>query len=137
MDAPADLLAFAHTAMPFTQLLGLQPLAAGPDEVRARIDWRPELCTSGGVLHGGLLMALADSVGAWCAAQHLPEGASTTTVSSSTNFLRAVREGHVEAVARPVHTGRTVIVVETELRDAGDRLVAKTVQTQAVLAPRP
>lgn len=136
MAPPSELTAFAHTAMPFTQLLGLQPLAAGSDEVRARIDWRPELCTSGGVLHGGLLMALADSVGAWCAVQHLPEGASTTTVSSSTNFLRAVRSGHVEATARPLHTGRTVIVVETELRDADDRLVAKTVQTQAVLAPR-
>lgn len=136
METPTDLLTFAHTQMPFTELLGLRPLVAGPEEVRARIDWRPELCTAGGLLHGGLLMALADSVGAWCAVQHLPEGASTTTVSSATSFLRAVRGGHVEAIARPLHTGRTVIVVETELRDADDRLVAKTTQTQAVLAPR-
>ena len=79
-----------------------------------------------------------------CAAELVPAGnletelgaIGTTTVSSATNFLRAVREGHAEAVSRPLHAGRSTIVVETEVRDAASRLVAKVTQTQAVLLPR-
>jgi uncharacterized protein (TIGR00369 family) len=79
-------------------------------------------------------MALADSVGAVVAFLNLPEGAvGTTTVSSSTNFLRGVRSGHVTAVGRPLHRGRTTIVVETELLDDDAKRVAKVTQTQAVL----
>jgi uncharacterized protein (TIGR00369 family) len=81
-------------------------------------------------------MSLADATGAYCAFLNLPPGRSTTTVESKTNFLRGVRDGQVEAVSRPLHAGRTVIVVETELRDSEGRLVAKTTQTQAVLASR-
>jgi 1,4-dihydroxy-2-naphthoyl-CoA hydrolase len=81
-------------------------------------------------------MSLADSTGAFCAFLNLPEGAGTTTIESKTNFLRGVREGHVEAVSKPLHAGRTVIVIETGVYDADNRLVAKTTQTQAVLAPR-
>jgi 1,4-dihydroxy-2-naphthoyl-CoA hydrolase len=131
--ADTSLTEFAHVTMPFTAVLGLEAVAAAPDEVRARVSWDPSRCTAGGVLHGGVLMALADSAGAWCAFMNLPSGATTTTVESKTNFLRAVREGHVDAVARPLHVGRTLIVVDTELRDAGDRLVARVTQTQAVL----
>ena len=81
-------------------------------------------------------MALADSAGAGVAVLNLPEGATgTSTIESKTNFLGAVREGVVEAVARPLHVGSTTIVVETELR-CGERLVAKVTQTQAVLRPR-
>ena len=80
------------------------------------------------------VMALADSLGAICAFLNLPEGsAGTTTVESKTNFMRAVRDGFIEAVSRPLHTGRTVIVVETDVRDASDRLVARATQTQLVL----
>ena len=69
---------------------------------------------------------------------NLPDGAAgTATISSATNFLRAVRDGHVDAVSRPLHLGRTVIVVDTELRDAGDRLVARVTQTQAVIQEPP
>jgi uncharacterized protein (TIGR00369 family) len=68
-----------------------------------------------------------------CAFLGLPEGAGTATLSSSTNLLRAVRDGHVEAVARPLHRGRTTVVVVTEVRDAEGRLVSSTTQTQAVL----
>jgi len=78
-------------------------------------------------------MSLADSTGAICAFLNLPDGSMTSTIESRTNLLRAVRQGQVEAVARPLHVGRTVIVVETELRDADGRLVAKTSQIQAVL----
>ncbi|HTW21704.1 MAG TPA: PaaI family thioesterase [Mycobacteriales bacterium] len=122
--------------VPFARLVGIEITAAEPHEVRARLDWHESRCTEGGALHGGALMALADTTGALCAYLNLPEGAGTTTVESKTNFLRAVREGYVDAVARPLHVGRTVIVVETELFDTDGRLVAKTTQTQAVLTPR-
>ena len=130
-----DLTEFLHTTMPFSSALGATVVAAGKEEVRLRVDWAPERCTAGGLLHGGLLMALADTAGAWCAFLHLPDGASTTTVESKTNFLRGVREGYVEAIARPLHAGRSFVVVDTELRDRADKLVARVTQTQAVLTP--
>ena len=120
-------------AMPFAQTSGVQLTAASADEARGRLDWSPERCTVGGTLHGGALMLLADTVGAVCAFLGLPEGAGTATLSSSTNLLRAVRDGYVEAVARPLHRGRTTVVVVTEVRDAEGRLVSSTTQTQAVL----
>ena len=129
-DSPTDAEQLMAT-MPFAGLIGIQTVAASKDEVRARIEWDERLCTVGGVLHGGVLMSLADSTGAICA--FLPDGSMTSTIESRTNLLRAVRQGQVEAVARPLHVGRTVIVVETELRDADGRLVAKTSQIQAVL----
>jgi uncharacterized protein (TIGR00369 family) len=122
-------------SMPFAVGIGVELTAAGPDECRGRLAWSPERCTVGGALHGGALMSLADSVGAVCAFLGLPPGAGTSTLSSSTNLLRAVRDGYVEAVARPLHRGRTTVVVVTELRDADGRLVAQVTQTQAVLAP--
>jgi 1,4-dihydroxy-2-naphthoyl-CoA hydrolase len=121
-------------AMPLAGLLGIEPLAATPEEVRARLGWREELCTAGGLMHGGALMALADSAGGVCAFLNLPDGAiGTATIQSSTNFLRGVRNGYVEAISRPLNVGRTVIVVETELVDADGRAVARTIQSQAVL----
>jgi 1,4-dihydroxy-2-naphthoyl-CoA hydrolase len=109
-------------------------LAALPDQVEARLVWREELCTAGGILHGGALMSLADAAGAYCAFLNLPEGSTgTATIESKTNFFRAVRDGHVVATSRPLHTGRTTIVVETDLRDAEGRHVARVTQTQAVL----
>jgi uncharacterized protein (TIGR00369 family) len=78
-------------------------------------------------------MALADSAAAWCAFLNVPRGSATTTIESKINFIRAVRSGHVDAVATPLHVGRTTIVVESELRDHDDRLVAKVMQTQAVI----
>jgi 1,4-dihydroxy-2-naphthoyl-CoA hydrolase len=119
--------------MPFAQELGVHVDAATKDEVRGRLDWRPELCTAGGLLHGGALMALADSVGAICAFLNLPEGANTATMESKTNFFRGVRDRHVDAVAKPLHVGRTSIVVQTDLADADGKPVALTIQTQAIL----
>ncbi|MHB1931070.1 MAG: PaaI family thioesterase [Acidimicrobiales bacterium] len=123
--------------MPFAQTLGVEVLAADPDEVRARLSWHELLCTAGGVLHGGVLMALADSTGALCAYLNLPDGASTTTIESKTNFLRAVADGHVDAVSRPLQRGRRIIVVETDLMDDHARLVARITQSQLVLSPPP
>lgn len=128
---PAQLAAL----MPFAAHNGVEVVAASTDEVRARLPWAPERCTAGGVLHGGALMLLADTVGATLAFLNLPEGAGTTTIESKTNFLRGVGEGHVEAVARPLHVGRRTIVVTSELRDPEGRLVAVVTQTQAVLEP--
>ena len=93
---------------------------ASPDEVRARISWEERLCTAGGILHGGALMALADAAGAYCAFLNLPDGAGgTATMESKTNFFRAVRDGYVEARSRPLHRGRTTIMVETDIFDGG------------------
>ena len=120
-------------AMPFAERLGLRVEAATKDEVSGALDWAEELCTAGGVLHGGALMAAADSLGALCAFLNLPEGAATATIESKTNFFRAVRGGTVSLVAAPLHVGRTSIVVETDVRDAEGRRVALVIQTQAVL----
>ncbi|MGH8994574.1 MAG: PaaI family thioesterase [Acidimicrobiales bacterium] len=121
-------------SMPFTRTLGIELVSASPEAVVARLAWSEERCTTAGVMHGGALMALADSVGGMCAFANLPADASgTTTVESKTNFVRAVRSDHVEATSRPLHVGRTVIVVETELRDAAGKLAAKVTQSQLVL----
>ncbi len=122
-----------HALVPLAATLGLRVASAAPDAVRVELDHRPELCTAGGVLHGGALMALADTAGAVCAFLNLPDGATTTTVESKTNLLAAVRGGVVAATATPLHVGSTLIVVETELRRDDGRLAAKTTQTQAVL----
>jgi uncharacterized protein (TIGR00369 family) len=118
--------------MPFANLIGAELVSAKPEEVRGRMEWAPERCTTGGVLHGGALMALADSIGAYCAVLNLPSGAGTATIESKTNFFRAVREGFVEAVSTPLHVGRTTIVVQTDLHDSQGRRVARVTQTQAV-----
>jgi uncharacterized protein (TIGR00369 family) len=119
-------------AIPFAAVLGIEMLEATPEIVRALMRWTPERCTAGGVMHGGALMALADNCGGLCAFLNLPEGArGTATIESKTNFLRAVRDGAVTATTRPLHSGRTLMVLETELvRDDG-KLAAKVTQTQA------
>src|SRR5688572_13175121 len=128
-----DLL---HAPMPLCATLGLRVESAGPELVQLALDWSPELCTTAGLLHGGAVMALADSAGGACAFLNLPEGAGTSTIESETYFLGAIKEGTVTASARPLHVGGSAIVVETEVRRADGKLVAKVTQTQAVLKPR-
>ncbi len=126
-----------HEAMPFARVLGVEALACEPGEVRARVAWESDRCTSGDALHGGVVMGLADTCGGACAFANLPAGAvGTTTIESKTNFFRAVRSGHVEALARPLHVGRTTVVVETDLFDEAGKRVARVTQTQAVLYPQ-
>ena len=120
-------------AMPLAATLGIEVSAATAEEVRGRLAWAPERCTSAGVLHGGAIMALADTLGAICAFLNLPPGAGTSTIESKSNFFAAVRSGHVEAVAHPLHVGRRTIVVQTDVRDMTGRRVAQVTQTQAVL----
>jgi uncharacterized protein (TIGR00369 family) len=120
--------------MPLARTLGIRANEYTSDRVVLSLDWRPELCTAYGILHGGVVMALADSAGGACALLNLPEDASgTTTIESKTNFLGAVRGGAVTATSTPLHRGRNTIVVETSVRDANGKLVAKTTQTQMVL----
>ncbi|MBP2706832.1 PaaI family thioesterase [Microbispora sp. RL4-1S] len=124
--------------MPFAETVGIRFDRLTPGEVTALLGWAPERCTAGGVLHGAALTALADSTAAVCAFLNLPPGAATSTIELKINFLAAVRRGEVRASARPVHVGRTSIVVQTDLHTvpAGDeepRRVGLVVQTQAVL----
>ena len=123
--------------MPLAATLGIRADAYDADKVILSMDWSPSLCTGNGLLHGGAVMALADSAGAACAILNLPEGASgTTTIESKTNFLGGVRQGSVSATSTILHRGGTTIVVETVLRDDAGKLVAKVTQTQLVLRPR-
>jgi uncharacterized protein (TIGR00369 family) len=127
---PSDLLAL----MPFAKHCGLALESVTSDEVTGGLDWAPERCTAGGILHGGILMTLADSMGALCAFQHLPPGATTATIESKTNFFRPVGRGRVRAVTRLLHRGRATIVVQTDLTSEDGKRVAQVTQTQAVIA---
>ena len=131
MDAPTpeSLLAM----MPLASVLGIRIVAATREEVTGAMDWHPDRCTSGGLLHGGALMALADTLGGICAFLNLPPGASTSTIESKTNFFRAVRSGTVTATCRALHVGRMTIAVQTDITDDTGRRVSQTTQTQAVL----
>ena len=122
--------------MPFSVGCGIELDAAAADEVRGHMPWQEDRCTTGGILHGGALMTLADSLGGVCAFLNLPEGAGTSTIESKTNFMRAVRSGAAHATTRPLHVGRQTIVLTTEIRDDDGKLVAVVTQTQAVLQPR-
>ena len=120
--------------MSFADLIGVEITAVTAEQVVAQLDWAPERCTAGGLLHGGVIMSLADTAGGLAAFINLPDGATgTTTVSSSSQFTRGLRQGRATATARPLHRGRTTIVIETDVRDQDDRLLARVTQTQAVL----
>jgi uncharacterized protein (TIGR00369 family) len=123
--------------MPLAGLLGIEILEASPELVRGSLAWAPERCTAGGLMHGGALMTLADTCGAVCAFLNLPEGSvGTGTIESKTNFLRAVREGTVTCASRPLHAGRTTVVLESDLTLDDGSLAAKVIQTQAFHYPR-
>lgn len=118
--------------MPFARHLGLILDEAGPDQVIARLAWAPHLCTSNGIMHGGVLMSLADTAGALVTFLGLPEGATTATITSTSQLFRPVGTGEVRAVAVPLNRGRTVVTAQTTLYDSAQRLVAQTTQIQAV-----
>jgi 1,4-dihydroxy-2-naphthoyl-CoA hydrolase len=115
-------------------LLGIRFVEARLDRVVAELEVRDELTTVGGAVHGGTLMALADTVGAAATVLNLPAGATTTTIESKTNFLAAGRGGTVRAEATCLHRGRRTMVWQTRITDAGGRLLSLTIQTQMVLA---
>lgn len=116
-----------------SDLLGIRFVEAGKDRVVAEITYREELTTVGGSLHGGTLMAFADTVGATATAMNLPAGASTTTIESKTNFFAAGRSGIVRAETTPLHRGKRTQVWQTRVTDESGRLLSLTTQTQMVL----
>jgi uncharacterized protein (TIGR00369 family) len=115
-------------------LLGIELIETAPERVTARLLVRPDLCTLGGVMHGGALMAFADTLGAIATLLNLPPDARTTTIESKTNFLAAAATGtQVTAECTPVHRGRTTMVWQTRVSNANGKLVALITQTQMVL----
>ncbi len=133
-----EATAMLHAGMTLAKTLGIHGVEITKHRVVIELDWSPDLLTANELLHGGAIMALADTAGGVCAFANLPEGAAgTSTIESKTNFLGGVKAGDtVRATATPLHVGRTTIVAETELR-VEDRLVAKVTQTQSVLRPSP
>lgn len=121
--------------MPFAELMGVTFITAEKDSVVARIAVRADLCTLSHTIHGGAIMALADSVGAAATVINLPEDAKgTTTIESKTNFIGGAREGAaVIATATPIHRGRRTQVWQTRLETEDGKLVAIVTQTQMVL----
>jgi 1,4-dihydroxy-2-naphthoyl-CoA hydrolase len=129
LDALTDL-------MPFARELGITLTEASSERVLATLAWEPSLCTAAGILHGGVLMSLADTAGALVAFLGLPAGSTTATITSTTQMFRPVSAGVVSAEALLLHRGRTTVTVQTHLRDADQRLVAQTTQIQAVRPAR-
>jgi 1,4-dihydroxy-2-naphthoyl-CoA hydrolase len=120
--------------LPLAKLLGVVIVEASPERVVARLTVRDDLCTAGAILHGGAVMALADTAGAIGAHLNLPAGARTTTIESKTNFLGAAPVGtEVTAEATPVHRGRRSSVWQTRVTDPAGKLLALVTQTQLVI----
>ena len=118
-------------------LLGIEFIDVTPDKVVARLTVRKDLCTIGDNLHGGAIMAYADTLGAVAAILNMPQGASTTTIESKTNFIGGAPLGsRVMAESVPVHKGRTTVVCQTTLRSEAGKLVALVTQTQLVIAAK-
>jgi 1,4-dihydroxy-2-naphthoyl-CoA hydrolase len=122
--------------LPFAKLLGVELVAITPDRVEAVLQVRDDLCTRPAVLHGGALMALADTLGAIATVANLAEGAATTTIESKTNFFAAIPVGEtVRAECEPLHRGRTTMVWQTKVMRSDGRLAAVVIQTQLVIPP--
>jgi 1,4-dihydroxy-2-naphthoyl-CoA hydrolase len=115
------------------ELLGIRFVEGSADRLVAELSYRAELTTVGGSLHGGTLMAFADTVGAAATVLNLPPGATTTTLESKTNFFAAGRAGTIRAEATPLHRGKRTMVWQTRITDEGGRLLSLTIQTQMVL----
>ena len=118
----------------FPGLMGIRLTEATPERVTATLEVRPDLCTAGGILHGGASMAFADTLGAVGTVLNLGPGKSTTTTDSSTKFIGAAKVGTTvtgESVA--LHRGRTTLVWQTTIRNAEGKLTAVVTQTQLVL----
>jgi 1,4-dihydroxy-2-naphthoyl-CoA hydrolase len=131
MDALAKL---KSEMLPFAELLGIEFTHAAPDRVVAEMTVREEFCTRPAVLHGGAIMAFADTIGATGTILNLPEGAGTTTIESKTNFIAPAPFGtRVTGESTPVHRGRRTMVWQTRITTAEGRLVALVTQTQLVL----
>jgi 1,4-dihydroxy-2-naphthoyl-CoA hydrolase len=122
------------TKLPFAELLGIVFVSASPDRIVAEMTVREDLCTTPAVLHGGAIMAFADTLGAMGTIVNLPQGAGTTTVESKTNFVAPAPVGtRVIGETTPVHRGRRTMIWQTRISTSEGRLVALVTQTQLVL----
>ena len=121
--------------MPFTRLMWLEVTSQSKDRILSRITVREDLCTTGKIMHGGAIMAMADSLGAIVAYLNIPEGAkATTTIESKTNFMRAAPlDSVVIGECTPLHVGRRTSVWQTILRNEEGKTIAVVTQTQMVL----
>jgi 1,4-dihydroxy-2-naphthoyl-CoA hydrolase len=130
-----DLLTRINEAkLPFAELLGIEFISAAPDKVVAEMTVREDLCTRPAVLHGGAIMALADTLGATGTIVNLPQGAGTTTIESKTNFVAPAPVGtRVIGETTPIHRGRRTMIWQTRISTPEGRLVALVTQTQLVL----
>jgi uncharacterized protein (TIGR00369 family) len=133
-----DLLAKLNAnPLPFAQLLGIEFVSAAADRVVAELTVREDLCTLPAVLHGGAIMAFADTLGAAGTVLNLPEGAWTTTIESKTNFVAPAPVGtRLVGETTPIHRGRRTMIWQTRVTTAEGKLVALVTQTQLVLEPR-
>jgi len=119
------------------ELLGIQLVEVTPEKVIATLKVRADLCTTGKILHGGSIMAFADTLGAIGTVVNMPQGHGTATIESKTNFVGGAAEGSVvTGESTPVHKGRTTQVWQTRITNADGKLVALVTQTQIVLPPR-
>jgi len=120
--------------LPFAELLGIEFVSAAPDKIVAEMTVREDLCTRPAVLHGGAVMAFADTLGATGTIVNLPEGAGTTTIESKTNFIAPAPAGtRIIGEATPIHRGRRTMIWQTRVSTPEGRLVALVTQTQLVL----
>jgi len=125
---------FVADPLPFARLLGLELVTVTPDRVEAILQVREDLCTRPAVLHGGAVMALADTLGAIATVANLAEGSTTTTIESKTNFFAAIPVGDTaRAECTPLHRGRTTMVWQTRITRSDGRVAALVIQTQLVL----
>ena len=133
-----DLERLQQMPLPFAALMGIRFTAATRERVVAELTVREELCTRPRILHGGALMAFADTLGAAATVLNLPQGASTTTIESKTNFLAAAPLGTtVTGESLPLHRGRRTMVWQTTIRSAEGRSLGVVIQTQLVIDPKP
>lgn len=129
-----NLARITERMLPFARLLGIEFVSASPERVVAELPVREDLCTIPAVLHGGAVMAFADTLGAVGTVLNLPEGAGTTTIESKTNFLASAPAGtRVTGEATPIHRGRRTMVWQTRITGTDGRLLALVTQTQLVL----
>ncbi|HEY1836155.1 MAG: PaaI family thioesterase [Rhizomicrobium sp.] len=125
---------FIRNGQPLARTIGIEIVEASKTVVRGRLKVRPEICTSGHILHGGAIMAFADTLGATGAFLNLPQGAGTTTIESKTNFISGAKEGTtVTAESTPLHVGRRTSVWQTKITREDGKLVAVVTQSQMVL----
>jgi uncharacterized protein (TIGR00369 family) len=124
----------ARQPLPFAELLGIEVVSAAADRIVGRMMVRDDLCTRPDVLHGGAIMAFADTLGALGTIANVPEGAGTTTIESKTNFVAPAPVGtQIIGEATPIHRGRRTMIWQTRITNTEGRLVALVTQTQLVL----